>query len=117
MVFLILFLRYFPEILKKNVGGSDDIRKDLPKNLIQIDDWYQKEVGDWCDFNEKFPSGVETLANKIHNNGFAPGIWLALFVVHPRSELARDYLEWLLRKKNKRLARAGEDPDILSITY
>ena len=85
--------------------------------MIQIDDGYQKEVGDWCDFNEKFPSGVKTLAKKIHNSGFAPEIWLVLFVVHPRSELARDHPEWLLRKKIMRLARAGEDPDILSITY
>ena len=64
-------------------------------------------MGDWFDFNEKFPSGVKTLAKKIHNNGFAPGIWLAPFIVHPRSELARYHPEWLLRKKNKRFARAG----------
>ena len=64
-------------------------------------------MGDWFDFNEKFPNGVKTLAKKIHNNGFTPGIWLAPFILHPRSKLAGDHPEWLLKKKNKRLARAG----------
>ena len=96
-----------PKILKKNVDILNDIRNNLPLNLFQIDDGYQKEVGDWFDFNAKFPDGVKTLAKKIHDNDFTPGIWLAPFIVHPRSELARDHPEWLLRKKNKRLARAG----------
>jgi alpha-galactosidase len=96
-----------PDVLKKNVDVLSDFRNDLPLNLIQIDDGYQKEVGDWFDFNEKFPNGVKNIGKKIHNNGFTPGIWLAPFIVHPRSKLARDHPEWLLRKKNKRLARAG----------
>ena len=96
-----------PYILKKNVDILSNIRNDLPLNLIQIDDGYQKEVGDWFDFNDKFPNGVKTIGKKIHNNGFTPGIWLAPFIVHPRSQLARDHPEWLLRKKNRRFARAG----------
>ena len=95
------------EILNKNINILCDIRNDLPINLIQIDDGYQREVGDWFDFNEKFPNGVEPLAKRIHDNGFSPGVWLAPFIVHPRSKLARDHPEWLLRKKDKRLVRAG----------
>ena len=54
-----------------------------------------------------FPNGLKTLAKKIHNYGFTHGIWLAPFIVHPRSKLARNHPEWLLRKKNRGLARAG----------
>ena len=96
-----------PEILNKNINVLRDIRNNLPINLIQIDDGYQREVGDWFEFNEKFPNGVKTLAKKIQDNGFSPGVWLAPFIVHPRSKLARDHPEWLLRKRNKRLAQAG----------
>ncbi|MCD6577592.1 MAG: alpha-galactosidase [Anaerolineaceae bacterium] len=95
------------EILKKNIDVLYDIRKDFPINLIQIDDGYQKEVGDWFDFNKKFPDGVKPLAKRIENDGFTPGIWLAPFIVHPRSQLARNHPEWLLVKKNGQFTRAG----------
>ena len=51
----------------------------------------------WLVANEKFPSGVDGVAAAISEAGFAPGIWLAPFLVSPSSELALAHPEWLGR--------------------
>ncbi|MDO9545441.1 MAG: alpha-galactosidase [Pelolinea sp.] len=94
-------------IIEENLEVLKNIRRDVPFDLIQIDDGYQKEVGDWLEFNNKFPAGVRGLARNIKQSGFMPGIWLAPFILHPRSQTVKDHPEWVLRKKNKRPVRAG----------
>ena len=65
--------------------------------LFQIDDGYCS-VGDWLDVDsEKFPSGIEPLADRIRAEGFLPGLWLAPFVCSVESRLFREHPEWLLR--------------------
>ncbi len=63
--------------------------------MFQIDDGYQRAIGDWLATNERFPSGVERLAADIAASGRTPGIWLAPFLAAPDSELARVHPEWL----------------------
>lgn len=94
-------------IIEENLEVLKSIKRDVPFDLIQIDDGYQKEVGDWLEFNKEFPAGVKDIAKNIEDNGFTPGIWAAPFILHPRSQTVKDHPEWLLRQKNKRPARAG----------
>lgn len=94
-------------IIEENLEVLKYIKKDVPFDLIQIDDGYQKQVGDWLDFNKKFPMGVCGIVKNIAINGFIPGIWTAPFILHPKSQIVKEHPDWLLRRKNKRPARAG----------
>ena len=49
---------------------------DFGFNMIQIDDGFQEQFGDW-DGNLYFPHGMKWLADEIRKRGLKPGIWLA----------------------------------------
>ncbi len=88
--------------LLKALYGLDD----LPFDVFQIDDGWQLAYGDW-DANRKFPSGMQALADKISTTGRVPGLWLAPFMVSPKSQLAKDHPDWLLRDEKGNPVSAG----------
>ena len=45
---------------------------DLPLDLVQIDDGFEAQVGDWLAFQPAFPQGVAPLAAEIRDAGFTP---------------------------------------------
>ncbi|HLO13377.1 MAG TPA: glycoside hydrolase family 36 protein [Anaerolineales bacterium] len=69
---------------------------DMPFDVFQLDDGWQIANGDW-EANEKFPSGMKAVAEKISATGRIPGIWLAPFMISPHSQLAENHPDWLLR--------------------
>ncbi len=79
---------------------------DLPFDVFQVDDGWQKGIGDW-EANEKFPSGMSSLAARIHATGRTAGLWLAPLLVVPSSALFRDHPDWLLRNEKGKLVSAG----------
>ncbi len=81
-------------------------RDTLPVDVIQVDDGWEKTVGDW-EPNERFPHGMRWLAEQIQQAGFTAGLWIAPFMVHPRSRLFSAHSEWLLQDEKGRLASAG----------
>lgn len=68
--------------------------------VFQIDDGYQRAVGDWLDTNDRFPSGLATLARQVADAGFRPGLWTAPFIVFPQAKLAADHPDWFLRGRD-----------------
>ncbi len=80
--------------------------KDLSFDVFQIDDGWQLAMGDW-DVNAKFPSGMSAMARRIQAAGFQTGLWLAPFIVQPKSSLYRDHPDWLLRDEQGDLIPAG----------
>ncbi len=52
------------------------------KGILQIDDGYQIMDGDWRG-NEKFPSGMATMAKDIRAKGWIPGVWFAPLMINP----------------------------------
>ncbi|GAB4330911.1 MAG: hypothetical protein Kow0069_38520 [Promethearchaeota archaeon] len=77
---------------------------DLPVDVVQLDDGYQAEVGDWTSVNEKFPRGLKFLADRIHEAGFKAGLWLAPFFASPKSRTYKEHPDWVLRnEKGKRI--------------
>ena len=85
--------------IRANLKAAQEAREEVPLDLIQIDDGFEAQVGDWFAFGAGFPQGVAPLAQEIRAAGFTPGLWLAPFIVHPRSRLARRHREWLLRNR------------------
>lgn len=93
--------QYFDRVteadMRANLEQIADGRDTLPLTLVQLDDGYESNVGDWLEPNAKFPSGLPALAESIRQRGLTPGLWLAPFIVKPDSTLARDHPDWLLR--------------------
>lgn len=93
--------------IRKNFLKIRENQETLPIKLIQIDDGFQKQVGDWFKNAKGFPDGVKQLAQEIKQAGYTPGLWLAPFILHPRSEFAFAHPEMILRNKSGNPVNAG----------
>ena len=81
--------------LEKNTDAARALRTRLPLKLIQLDDGYAADVGDWLDRSPKFPSSMREISDRIRREGFTPGVWLSPFIVRPGSRMQREHREWL----------------------
>jgi alpha-galactosidase len=72
-------------------------RAQLPMHLVQVDDGYQHAVGDWLELNEKFRGGMRALVERIRDNGFTPGVWLAPFIISAHSNVLAAHPDWVVR--------------------
>lgn len=93
--------------IENNLSMITAAQENLPIELVQIDDGFETEVGDWFSMKPTFPEGLAPLAVKIRQEGLIPGLWLAPFIVHPKSRLIHEHPEWVLRKENGKAANAG----------
>jgi alpha-galactosidase len=93
--------------IRSNLSAARSVRDRLPLELIQIDDGFEAKIGDWLDFSPHFPEGVEPLSREINAAGFFPGLWLAPYILHRKSRLAREHPEWLLRNRYGLPVNAG----------
>ncbi len=67
----------------------------FPFSVFQIDAGWERALGDW-QANSSFRSGMPAMAERIREKGLRPGLWMAPFAVHRRSELADRYPQFLL---------------------
>ena len=92
------------------------VHKEFPVDIIQLDDGYQTEVGDFTSINEKFPKGMKWLVDQIHsekeNNSVTyerkktiAGIWIAPFFAQNRSQLLKKHPDWFLRDISGKLIK------------
>ena len=93
--------------VQANITALTAARARLPIELVQIDDGFETKVGDWFSFKPGFSGGVAPLAREISAHGCTPGLWLAPFIVHPRSEFARNHPQFILRNKRGKPVNAG----------
>lgn len=85
--------------LLRNLDALAQRREELPVDIVQLDDGYQRAIGDWRDTNEKFSSTLPQLAERIREAGFTPGLWTAPFCVVGESRLFEQQSDWLLRSE------------------
>lgn len=76
----------------------------LPMRVFQIDDGFTPEMGDWLEVKPQFPRGMKPLLDDIRSAGFAPGLWIAPFMVGNRSHLYRDHPDWVVKDRQSRKA-------------
>ncbi|MCL2374725.1 MAG: alpha-galactosidase, partial [Treponema sp.] len=69
--------------------------------IFQIDDGWQRAVGEWEISEDRFPHGLACIAQRIEAAGFVPGLWLAPFLVTRRARIFRERPDWLLRAAGK----------------
>lgn len=79
---------------------------DLPFDVIQVDDGWQKAIGDW-ETNNKFPEGISNVADKIKAAGRQAGLWLAPLLAVRSSRLFNDHPDWFLKDVDNQYVSAG----------
>ena len=90
--------------------------------VFQIDDGWERAVGEWEIDSAKFPNGLKGIAEKIEHAGLIPGIWLAPFLVTRTSKIFREKPQWLLTKgrpdsRGRSFVSAGWNPHWDGIFY
>ncbi|HTO08982.1 MAG TPA: glycoside hydrolase family 36 protein [Myxococcota bacterium] len=105
--------RFGTRVRAEDVSRNLRALRELPAKLdvVQIDDGFQSALGDWLTPAAGFPEGLAPLAREIRAEGYRPGLWLAPFLAAPRSRLAREKPEWLLRGASGRPLTALWNPD------
>ncbi|MDR0452319.1 MAG: alpha-galactosidase [Treponema sp.] len=97
------------------LGKTENLLKlvflDRQRPLVfQIDDGWEKNVGEWETNPRRFPGGLAPVAKKIEEAGYIPGLWFAPFLVTRKSRIFTERPGWLLRDKGKREIPAGFNP-------
>lgn len=88
---------YFTAVTEADIVENLDQmdRLELPVEVVQLDDGYQSELGDWLTLSDRFAS-LRDLVGRIRDRGRRAGIWVAPFLAGARSELVRDHPDWLI---------------------
>ncbi len=94
------------------LSETDNIitKGNYTSKIFQIDDGWEKALGDWDVNTERFPNGFIQITKEIEDKGFIPGLWLAPFIIDSRSRTAVEHPEWLLRDEDGNLVPAGFNP-------
>lgn len=80
--------------IEKNLGLAREI---APFEVFQIDDGYERDIGDWLDMKAGFP-GLADLAGLIRGHGFRPGLWTAPTSVAATSRILAGHPDWIVRE-------------------
>jgi alpha-galactosidase len=88
---------YFAEVTEADVLENLDAvgGHELPVEVVQIDDGWEAEIGDWPSLSGRF-SSLGDLVGRIRDAGRRAGVWIAPFLAGARSQLARDHPDWLV---------------------
>ncbi len=87
------------EAVLANLEYLSKHRRELPVGYVQVDDGYQAGIGDWLTPNEKFPHGMGWIADRVHDQGYKAGLWLAPFMIGAESQLWKDHPDWVVQYK------------------
>jgi len=93
-----------------NLDALDRMREQIPVDYVQIDDGYTTRIGDWLSINEKFPSGMAHVAQRISERGYTPGIWTAPFIARSNARLFREHPDWFMKNERGKPVFAGINP-------
>lgn len=84
------------EILKNAIVLNSQ-QTEYPVELMQIDEGYQLEYGDWLTANKKFSLDLKALASKIKSYNLKPSLTVAPFIVGSKSAFYLDNPDIVLK--------------------
>ena len=93
------------EVLRNTAFAARHLRP-FGLEYIQIDEGYQRAHGDW-EGNERFPHGMQWLAERIKEYGFKAGLWISPYVISERTDVFRRHPDWLVQRRDGSLQRIG----------
>jgi alpha-galactosidase len=88
------FTKVTQEDVEENLAAVEEL--DLGIEVIQIDDGYQSEIGDWLTLSDRFRS-LAAVVDDIRRRGHRAGIWVAPFFLGGRSETLAAHPDWVVR--------------------
>ncbi|MBP2321018.1 alpha-galactosidase [Kibdelosporangium banguiense] len=100
--------QYFTKVTEANVVTNLALMDSLPIDVVQVDDGYQAEIGDWLIPSPDF-SDVPGLFTRIRDTGRRAGIWTAPFLVGSQSQVAAAHPDWLVRNYDDSPVSAGHN--------
>jgi len=102
--------QYFTKVTEADVDLNIGLMKelDLPIDVVQVDDGYQQEIGDWLIPSGRF-ANVPNLFKRITDQGRRAGIWTAPFLVGARSKTFAEHPDWLVRNDDGTPTSAGHN--------
>lgn len=103
---------YYGSVTQKDVMRDlESMSKiDAEIDCFQIDDGYQRAVGDWLITDKKkFPDGMKSIADTIHEKGMIAGLWLAPVAGVSRSELFKNHKDWFITDSNGKPYKTGHN--------
>jgi len=89
------FTKVTEQDMLENLDAIDQLQ--LPVDVVQLDDGYQAEIGDWLTLSGRFRS-LRDLVARIRDRGRRAGIWTAPFLAGERSRLYAEHPEWLVER-------------------
>ena len=100
---------YYNRIKPQDILANLNVikEKNLPIDLVQIDDGYARAVGDWLTLTPEFEGKMKMLADSIRDAGYIPGIWIAPFIADKKSDIVKYRPEFLLRNEHGKRIMAG----------
>ncbi|HET7838345.1 MAG TPA: glycoside hydrolase family 36 protein [Rectinemataceae bacterium] len=105
-------------ILARDIGSISDspnlinryyLSRGKP-TVFQIDDGWERSVGEWLPDERRFPRGMKVLAEAIEERGMVPGLWIAPLAVTRAAALHSEHPDWLLRDQAGSPVLAGWNP-------
>lgn len=101
------FNKISPEVLRRNLAIATE--KRLRFDIFQIDDGWQRSIGDWTETAPQFQEEMKPLADEIREAGYTPGLWLAPFIAAKNSSIFQKP-GWVLKNAKGRPVVAGHNP-------
>lgn len=92
------------------------VAEQLPIEVVQIDDGYQTEIGDWLTDRPAFGDTID-VAKRIIDAGRVPGIWTTPFLVGVNSDLASRHPDWLVEGAVACAHHWGQEVRVLDVTH
>ena len=104
---------YFTQVtqadVEENLAAVGELELDI--EVVQIDDGYQSELGDWLTLSDRFTS-LAAVVDDIRGRGLRAGIWVAPFFLGARSETLAAHPDWVVRGADP---GSGWDQRLLSL--
>ncbi|AIY88863.1 MULTISPECIES: alpha-galactosidase [unclassified Thermotoga] len=91
---------YFLDLTWEETLKNLELAREFPFEVFQIDDAYEKDIGDWLVTKKDFPS-VDEMAKAIQEKGFVPGIWTAPFSVSETSDVFNTNPDWVVKENGR----------------
>lgn len=103
------YTKITPEVIEQNIDALKRARDERGAQIdfVQIDDGYERAVGDWLELTRDFDGQMRRLSDAIREAGFRPGLWIAPFVAERKSSLLQTHPEYALRDEGGRRILAG----------
>ncbi|MDY5148898.1 alpha-galactosidase [Actinotignum sanguinis] len=99
---------WFEEITAEIIAAEIKPARELGYGTIQIDDGWERRVGDWR-ANSKFSAGMAEVFSRIHDEGLKAGLWVAPFITLPDTPVLSSYPELFLRDTDGSLTITGNN--------